>query len=99
MLQNSGDIDGDGNFYCVETIMKDFELATIDFIKIDIEGGEEKLFESNCDWLRKVKCLSIELHDFILPTSSNTFFKALCGHQPFSFVNYGENHFITFGTE
>jgi FkbM family methyltransferase len=98
-LKNSQDSNGDGNFYSVETIMNKFNLATVDFIKIDIEGGEEKLFESNYNWLKNVKCLSIELHDFILPTSSNAFFNALCSHQPFSFVNYGENHFITFGTE
>lgn len=37
----------------------------IDIFKIDIEGGEAKLFDETTDssWLRKVKVIAIEIHD------------------------------------
>ena len=38
--------------------------ADIDILKIDIEGAERFLFESNFEnWLPKVKCIMIETHD------------------------------------
>ncbi len=40
-------------------------LETVDFFKIDIEGGEEELFKDGADisWLKKVKVLAVEIHD------------------------------------
>ena len=39
-------------------------MRKIDIMKIDIEGSEKELFESNYEsWLPKVKTLIIELHD------------------------------------
>lgn len=96
MLESLSEEYGDGRFYTIHEIMKLFKMETIDYLKIDIEGGEELLFKSDYDWLKKVRTLSIELHDFILPRSSNPFFKAIVEYQPFSFINYGENHFIEF---
>jgi FkbM family methyltransferase len=34
----------------------------IDLLKMDIEGGEQALFESDLAWLRRVDCLAVELH-------------------------------------
>ena len=36
---------------------------TIDLLKLDIEGAEEAVLESSTDFLRRVKCVVIELHD------------------------------------
>ncbi len=46
-------------------LINEFKLDYIDFLKIDIEGGEESLFAvgSNVDWLRKVRLIAIEIHD------------------------------------
>jgi len=39
-----------------------YDIESIDFLKIDIEGGEESLFSANLQWLKKVKRLSMEIH-------------------------------------
>lgn len=46
-------------------IMKQNNLELIDFLKIDIEGGEVALFSANTNlnWLKKVKILALEIHD------------------------------------
>lgn len=95
-FEDSNEGDGEGDFYTITYLMEKFGLEKIDFLKIDIEGGEEMLFQDHYEWLEKTRSLSIELHDFIFPTSSNNFFRAICSYQPFSFVNHGENHLITF---
>ena len=49
----------------IEEIMIDNNLLTIDFLKIDIEGGEVDLFKdfSQIKWLEKVKVIALEIHD------------------------------------
>lgn len=88
---------GDGTFFTVKSIMEKFHLKKVDYLKIDIEGGEQQLFENNFDWLKHVRTMSIELHDFIIPASSNSFFKAIIEFKPFSFYIKGENVAIVFG--
>lgn len=95
-FEQSNDEGGEGDFYTVKELMDTFGMDTIDFFKIDIEGGEEMLFRDNYEWLAKTRSLSIELHDFIFPHSSNPFFRAICSCQPFTFITSGENHLVTF---
>lgn len=46
---------------------------TIDILKIDIEGAEKELFESNYEnWLPKTKVIFIETHDRMRPKCSHT---------------------------
>ncbi len=49
----------------INDIIKDFNINLIDFLKIDIEGGEVEVFADNADteWLEKVKIIAIEIHD------------------------------------
>jgi FkbM family methyltransferase len=96
MLEYSAEATSSGRYFTINEILEQFRVPSIDFLKIDIEGGEEVLFRDNYSWLDKVQALSIELHDFILPRSSNNFFKAISEHAPFSFLNYGENHLVVF---
>jgi FkbM family methyltransferase len=97
MLEKSDDEISNSRLYTIDELMDIYELPRIDFLKIDIEGAESVLFEKNYHWLSVVKSLSIEFHDFIIPNSSNAFFKALVQYEPFSFITLGENHLITLG--
>lgn len=66
-------------------------------IKIDIEGHEKKLFESNTGWVKNFKIIIIELHDWMLPSEniSLTFFKALRENLiDYEIHNYGENTLV-----
>lgn len=58
---DKGDIKG----YCIYEMLNAYN-EPIDILKIDIEGAEKKLFENPVyakDFLRKVKCVAIEIHD------------------------------------
>ena len=40
--------------------------------KIDIEGGESDLFSANDAWIDQFPLIIIELHDWLLPGTSNS---------------------------
>jgi FkbM family methyltransferase len=64
-------------------------------LKIDIEGGEDNLFNGDTSWLSKFPLVIIELHDLMLPFSgsSRNFIKAVAQHD-FDFLYRGENIFL-----
>lgn len=75
----------------IDDILFQFHFATIDLIKIDIEGAEKELFSHNYEgWLSRTRTIAIELHDFLDPTISSIFYKAI---EPYGFKKYnlGEN--------
>jgi FkbM family methyltransferase len=77
--------------YTIDQLMKQFGIAQIDVLKIDIEGSEMQLFESNYDsWLSKTKVIIIELHDKMRAGSSKSFFNALSNYD-YSLEMSGEN--------
>lgn len=62
--------------------------------KIDIEGAERQLFESQLEWMEQFALIVIELHDWMLPGSysSRAFLKAITSRN-FDFMHRGENVF------
>ncbi len=47
----------------METLMKDFDIDHIDYLKMDIEGGEaELILKADPAWLARVNAMKIELH-------------------------------------
>jgi hypothetical protein len=53
-----------------------YNLACIDILKMDIEGGEKNVFEAAGDWIDRVNCITIELHDKICMGSDRAFYLA-----------------------
>lgn len=49
--------------YSMDEILAASEVTTIDILKVDIEGAEQRIFGQAPDWLRKVRIIIIELHD------------------------------------
>ncbi|HEV2479880.1 MAG TPA: FkbM family methyltransferase [Puia sp.] len=50
----------------ISELMNKYGLQTIDFLKIDIEGGEKNIFldaPGPADWLGRVRMIAIEIHD------------------------------------
>ena len=78
----------------VASIEKLFPESKLFLIKIDIEGGESRLFESNLEWIDRTVVIIIELHDWMLPGSANSqnCLKALSARHR-DFVFFGENVF------
>ncbi len=76
----------------INDLITEYNIETIDILKIDIEGSEKELFEKNFDyWLSKTKLLIIEIHDGMRKGSSKAVFNAL---NDFEYVMElkGENH-------
>ncbi|MEJ7823201.1 MAG: FkbM family methyltransferase [Chitinophagaceae bacterium] len=75
----------------ITELMAEYNLPTIDILKIDIEGAEYNLFANNPhDWLNKTRCLIIELHDLLSPGTSQIFFKEMANYKWNTFIK-GEN--------
>ncbi len=73
------------------------ERSYIDIFKIDIEGAEKDLFETNYrSWVSKVGLYIIEFHDGFRDGCENTFYSAINSLQYTSY-RLGENHFILMG--
>ena len=78
------------------TLLKQHAAECDPFIlKIDIEGGEQHLFDGgNLDWLTAFSLVVIELHDWMLPfEGSSSGFMAAMGTGAFDIVFRGENLF------
>lgn len=50
--------------FSIPTIMREQGLRQIDFLKMDIEGGEFDVFSKNVDWLDHCDNISMEIHRF-----------------------------------
>lgn len=47
----------------ISGLMKRFEIAHVDILKMDIEGAEVPLLASSSEWVRCVSAIVVELHD------------------------------------
>ena len=58
-----GHDSGSVQTYTIDEIMETYSIEFIDLMKLDIEGAEQDLFESNYErWLPKVKAILVEIH-------------------------------------
>ena len=79
----------------IYNLMTEFNSPKIDILKLDIEGSEKEVFETNFEtWLPKTKILIIELHDAMKPGCSKSVFNAISKYD-FSFSIKGENIVFT----
>jgi len=77
--------------YTIKEIMEIMNTATIDILKMDVEGTEKELFESGSgEWLPVTKVLITETHDRYKPGTSRAVFNAV-GKYDFSLELSGEN--------
>lgn len=60
----------------ISEIMAEFNIDSIDILKIDIEGAEKEVFESSENWINKTKSMIVELHERIKKDCSRVFFHA-----------------------
>ena len=50
----------------VGTIIQKFAVSNFALVKIDVEGGEQPLFDGASDWLQRVNAIIIEFHPEIV---------------------------------
>ncbi len=76
-IEETFDNDPDGfDAITINELVKTRKNKIIDILKIDIEGAEKEVFESDTSWLSNVKTLSIEIHDNLKSGCSDSVFKA-----------------------
>jgi FkbM family methyltransferase len=88
--------EGDFNIISVNQILKEYKKQNeIPFIiKIDIEGFENELFSKNIEWIDIFPIIIIELHDWMLPKTSNSInFLSAISKRNRDFLYSGENIF------
>ena len=59
--------------------MRDFGLAHIDILKVDIEGAEKEVFSDTSKWIDRVGSLIVETHDHMKPGCSQSVHSATRG--------------------
>jgi len=63
---------------------------TLDIVKIDIEGSEKEVFETECGWLNQTRLMFIETHDRFRTGCSNSVLKKVLEYD-FSLQVRGDN--------
>ena len=46
----------------IKRLMKDFNIESVDYLKMDIEGAEAELMKGDTSWLEHVRAINIEVH-------------------------------------
>ena len=46
----------------IQRLMSDFNIDTVDYLKMDIEGAEAELMNGDTSWLEHVRAINIEIH-------------------------------------
>lgn len=70
----------------IPTLLEQYQLTSLDIVKIDIEGTEKLIFAENSEeWLSKVGVLIIELHDRFAAGCSDAVFNAVESFHPTHF--------------
>lgn len=64
---NSNNLSHGVNSVSINSILDKFAKNEDTICKIDIEGGESKLFEKNYEWLKNVVFMTLEIHDRFSP--------------------------------
>lgn len=83
----------------MKDLFEKYNVETIDLLKIDIEGAEFNLFSAGeNEWLKKVDCIIIELHDWIKSGCSEAFFKAISPYK-FKVLHFLHNYIVFFDHE
>lgn len=91
--ENAKRVDG----ISISQLMRDHKIKFIDVLKIDIEGAEKELFETDFkEWLVKTKTLVIEIHDQLRPGAAANFYGAIA-NLPHRKMTKGENVFVFLG--
>jgi len=57
----------------MNTLLDRFGIGRVDLLKVDIEGGEKKVFAEAGQWISRVDQIAIELHDRFIPGCTATF--------------------------
>jgi len=73
----SGNTVADVETLSIGGVQKAMGWEAIDLVKLDIEGGEQALFEANLEWMESTRFIVLEFHERMVPSSSRPALQAL----------------------
>ena len=75
--------------FSIDNIIEKYDLKTIDFLKIDIEGSERKIFEKGSyeTWIDKVNMVSCEIHDNFVEGCTEAYLNAFKNRDYYSMTS------------
>ena len=88
-VEETADLEGI-QCYTINQLVEDYKFEVIDILKIDVEGSEKQIFtsdQSNVHFLKRTKCIAIEIHDEF---DCRTDIYKVLGEYGFSFFDKGE---------
>jgi len=96
MMVEEDVVSGNVDAISVNSLLKKYNIESVDILKLDIETSEKQVFLENYeDWLPKVKMIIIEFHDRIEAGCARPFFVAINKHfNQYSYSTQGENTII-----
>jgi FkbM family methyltransferase len=79
------DAAGDIPALSIPDVLDRHDLATIDLLKIDIEGSETEVLgdPKSQDWLPRIRALLVETHNDFRPGSAEAVRRAVAGHMTY----------------
>ncbi len=80
--------------FTIEDICKDMSNDYPLIVKLDIEGAQKYLFETNTEWVGKTNLITLELDDWLMPWegTSRNFFSCVSKY-PFDYIFHNESIF------
>ena len=75
----------------IPSILCKYGLSHVDILKMDIEGGEKSVFESNVEWCNDVDFFIIEMHDRYAKGASDTVDRQLVELRGYNKTSHEEN--------
>lgn len=60
----------------IDALCRQFGIASIGLLKLDIEGAEREVLENSSEWIDRVSILAVELHDRLVPGCERAFEQA-----------------------
>lgn len=63
----------------IPSVMRRFNVDTVDILKIDVEGAEKEIFAHSDAWIARVRVIFAELHDRLRPGCTEAFASATTG--------------------
>lgn len=73
----------------VADLLAEYEVGTVDLLKVDVEGSEKAILEDAADWIEKIGTVVVELHEHLAPGCTLAFENAT--RQFDSHFSWGEN--------
>jgi FkbM family methyltransferase len=89
MVEETTDNTGVIPAICLRDVLDDHPSAVIDILKVDIEGSEKEVFESNTEWISKAQRIIVEVHENLRRGATDSVLSAL---KDFSFSKTTETY-------